>query len=506
MCADKNDATAKASAVWKRIEQWMKANVSKAKRKAWFPRGASESEIAKAEAIIGLSLPEEVRASYLIHNGSGEIGNDGFLLSLEEIQEEWSLYKELLDNGTFEDITTWIKGPVKEEWFNPKWIPLTHHDSGDCVSLDMDPAVGGVVGQVIDMPHELGSGRTVLKSSFLKWLAKFAKELESGKWVYNKEEEALEEYDAQSEAELNRGTEGMEKILSHSWNTVFWVGTSPDGKIALLHAGMKVMSVEIASRKQMKVLGNLKLNKLIEKDDVINAAVFSPDGRQLALATTADIRVWNLTGELAASFNPGEDRIADGLAFTEGGSLLIASIQDGIIIVFDVVQMSKVCEYRTQRFGKSEWGRYPVAFSADGSHVFLATEPKGAEICDVRTGKALPLEKAPKVFSPAAFSNDGSHVAVSLGQDTLSVWDTASRKPIWRKKGKDPYGLVSLVFSPDGHFLLAGNFKNLRVFEVATGEVVSVLDTPADALAFLPGGTSFLIGRQAGLWLAHLNF
>ena len=54
--------------IWDRIEAWLKINAPEMMNHL-LP-GVTEQDIRKAEAIFDLALPEEVKASYRIHNGS----------------------------------------------------------------------------------------------------------------------------------------------------------------------------------------------------------------------------------------------------------------------------------------------------------------------------------------------------------------------------------------------------------------------------------------------------
>jgi hypothetical protein len=48
--------------------------------------------------------------------------------------------------------------------------------------IDLDPAAGGVVGQLLEFDHEVGP-RCVLAPSFTAWLQRIATGLEEGKFV-----------------------------------------------------------------------------------------------------------------------------------------------------------------------------------------------------------------------------------------------------------------------------------------------------------------------------------
>jgi cell wall assembly regulator SMI1 len=78
-------------------------------------------------------------------------------------------------------------GGVVRDWWHPKWIPLTSDGCGNSHCLDLNPGPTGAVGQIIIMWHDDPS-RPVEAGSFRIWLEQFATDLESGKYVYLKNE------------------------------------------------------------------------------------------------------------------------------------------------------------------------------------------------------------------------------------------------------------------------------------------------------------------------------
>lgn len=172
--------------VWKRIEEWLKNNAPAVFEK--LASGASETEIAKTERSLPVQLPEEVKESYRLHNGHpGWFISGGELLSLEGIEQEWTIWKELLDNGDFQDEgglegTSSPDAGIQAHWWNDKWIPVTTNGCGDNLCLDMAPAEGGTIGQIITMVHDHES-RSLIAPSFRTWLEDFADDLEAGKYI-----------------------------------------------------------------------------------------------------------------------------------------------------------------------------------------------------------------------------------------------------------------------------------------------------------------------------------
>ena len=179
--------------IWNRIEIWLVANAPEILNN--LQPGATDEAIKQAEIFLGIELPEDVKASYRLHNGQDGYNGlmDGWeLLSLERMMDEWKIWKELLDSGDFDDSKSDPDSPIQADWWNAKWIPLTSNGCGDHHCLDLDPAPGGNVGQIITMWHDW-ERREIVASRFQNWLEQLAADLESGKYIFSKEDGGLVE-------------------------------------------------------------------------------------------------------------------------------------------------------------------------------------------------------------------------------------------------------------------------------------------------------------------------
>ncbi|MGA7730174.1 MAG: SMI1/KNR4 family protein [Chloroflexia bacterium] len=171
---------------WDRIEKWLVANSPKAL--AGLNPGCGEDAIEKLEAILGVELPEDFRASYKIHNGQEYdspwmIGGKE-LMSLERIEIEWSSMLELLDGGDFDGLKSLAEGPMRNDWWNRAWVPITYDGAGNYFCMDLDPAPGGNRGQLVRFWHD-ANDRNVIAPSFGDWLRQYADDLEAGVYIGN---------------------------------------------------------------------------------------------------------------------------------------------------------------------------------------------------------------------------------------------------------------------------------------------------------------------------------
>jgi cell wall assembly regulator SMI1 len=171
--------------VWSRIEAWLAANAPAIA--AGLNPPASSRELAKTERFLGARLPQDVRLSYLRHNGQSRGSPAMFAgwewYSLERVRYAWQVWKGLLDRGTFAGMVNHGDGSaVRKDWWHPAWIPVTAIDTGDHHCLDLAPGPQGTVGQVIEIWNDARL-RLVVATSFREWLTDFADDLERGDYM-----------------------------------------------------------------------------------------------------------------------------------------------------------------------------------------------------------------------------------------------------------------------------------------------------------------------------------
>jgi cell wall assembly regulator SMI1 len=174
--------------VWLRIERWLAAHAPVILES--LQPGATVEEILRIETYLGVTFPEAVRESYLIHNGQSQnvvgLMGEWELLSLDGVRGDWETWKYLFDGGDFKGLEVVPADTVVASWWHPKWIPLTTNYCGDHHCLDMTTAAGSGTGQIISLLHD-DPRRQVVAPGFENWLTGFADDLESGAYTYSDE-------------------------------------------------------------------------------------------------------------------------------------------------------------------------------------------------------------------------------------------------------------------------------------------------------------------------------
>jgi cell wall assembly regulator SMI1 len=194
---------------WRRIEAWLSAHCPEVV--AALRPGLPEKAIAAVEKVLGLPLPEDVKASYRIHDGRGRIPEDfqdrakregasdrpGFVtsvfynLGLDRLDEArkaptaWDDVEEEPDRDR--DNQDFPPDAIRRTPEEFGLVPLFEDENGDAgLGIDLDPGPNGVVGQVVlfDRRHR---SRSVLARSWGQFLEDYADELEAGNFEFRQE-------------------------------------------------------------------------------------------------------------------------------------------------------------------------------------------------------------------------------------------------------------------------------------------------------------------------------
>lgn len=140
--------------IWIELENYYIANYPQGLEQ--LGDGATDEEIDTVETTLGYKLPSALRESLKIHNGSDNNDYRGFLLvNCEDLVNDYTVYKDLYDGGDFDDIGEVEGNPgVQPVWWDYGWIPFAIDGGGNQYCVDLNPADGGVHGQVITMWHD----------------------------------------------------------------------------------------------------------------------------------------------------------------------------------------------------------------------------------------------------------------------------------------------------------------------------------------------------------------
>jgi cell wall assembly regulator SMI1 len=241
--------------LWQRIERWLATHAPHILDR--FNPGVSEEELAQTEAALGVTFPENLKASYRIHNGGCCLPPWQETLSLADMVGTWGMFKEYWDQDDHDPFLDKPPGPVQPFHWHPKWIPfLWSGYGGEYLCFDLAPGPGGQLGQVVRRLHESDPAEFIA-NSFEVLLSQVADDLEAGKYLIlsgQLEERLTEGKEARAQArrydceQPSAGKQLLEQALRPEWQGRI---VSEDEKIVLaqqvMAKYMQVLQMELAS-------------------------------------------------------------------------------------------------------------------------------------------------------------------------------------------------------------------------------------------------------------------
>ncbi len=236
----------------------------------------------------------------------------------------------------------------------------------------------------------------------------------------------------------------------------------------------------------------------IEKIGPPSRVVFSADGlRLVTFESTRQVRTWSAAdgSEVAVLWKP-----------TEGGEWARAISADGSRIAASATQLrvhDVAAGAPSPAEFKSAMAVRTAAFSPDGAWLAGGGEEGLLHLWDAATGVLRWKKMAHDgTIRGIAWSSDGKRIATGSADGTARAWDAAGGEAIARvlrhSFKADAEMVGSVAFSPDGASLAVGGAHILRLWDVATGEVL-VEYPPFDyirVVAFSPDGKTLAVGTD----------
>ena len=243
---------------------------------------------------------------------------------------------------------------------------------------------------------------------------------------------------------------------------------SPDGSLLATYANDSL--VKLWDTEEWRLVHSLEneTNSTINSLSPIDIAVFSPDGRHIAVAQPSSLRVWDTeTGRQLVRWHP----------FPES-------------------------TYRPH-FGSIT----DVAFSPQGRYLASVGLDRTAKVWDVEAGtQLLDIDIFLNYVLTVDWSPDGGQFATAGYDGRAIVWDRATGQEVARFEGHQRGAVLSLDYSPDGtHIVTSGRDGSVRAWDAEMGiqlyelperaEPVSRLSPPrrpVEHVSYSPRGDRFL--------------
>jgi WD40 repeat protein len=209
------------------------------------------------------------------------------------------------------------------------------------------------------------------------------------------------------------------------------------------------------------------------------AAAMSPDGRRVAIGTSADgVPIIEIaTGKIEREL-PGHGRGVPNLVYSNGGQRLATASEDGFVHVWNAADWSN---YKTLPIPKRIYRSTPLALTSDGAMLACPGPDGVARLIDLASGQERHIFKNDGYFSAGLhvssvpwdqihFTADDLHVVMKSWQGTVAIRERVTGKWVsWLERG-----------SWNAQVAVSRDSKLLAMGVVKVG-VVAVNLAPADA-------------------------
>ncbi|KIK33731.1 hypothetical protein CY34DRAFT_99100, partial [Suillus luteus UH-Slu-Lm8-n1] len=238
----------------------------------------------------------------------------------------------------------------------------------------------------------------------------------------------------------------------------------------------------------------------LEHPDGVWGVSFSKDS-QLISTSCQDklVRTWTLVPHVTMILKGHEKHVND-VAFILGTRLLVSGSNDKSLRVWNLDTGKQVGEPLLDH-DDMVWR---IAASSDGRWIVSGGYNGSILVWEVATNKTE-LKRVPISFEGhkgsvwgVVFAPDSKTFASASWDETVCVWKRETGEIMLGPLEVGSQALsVSLAFTPDGLRLVSGNYKDIRVSDATTGNMIKQFDAhtgdsePFLSLAIAPNGTKF---------------
>lgn len=242
----------------------------------------------------------------------------------------------------------------------------------------------------------------------------------------------------------------------------------------------------------------------------ITALAFSPDGKMLAVASSAvgeahDVRLYDFHSTAApytakgTIVNTHQDAI-HALAFSPDGEILASCGYDRVIKLWDTAAKKELRVLKDHSDAV-----YGISFSPDGKWLASAAADRAVKVWDAAAGKRLhTLSESTDWVYATAFSPDGRHLAAAGVDKSIRIWRiSAEGGRIVQSVFAHESSVSRLVYSADGQTLFSlGEDRVVKAWDAARmveRKVYPRQPETALSLAIRPDGKQLALGRYDGV-------
>ncbi len=254
---------------------------------------------------------------------------------------------------------------------------------------------------------------------------------------------------------------------------------------------------------------------LIGHTAIVLQTQFSPDDSQIATASNdGTVRLWSVANGTNLAVLGNHPGGVWAIAYSPDGKQLASVSRDGKLELWDTSTHNLI---KSLDSGTAGWQVNSLIFEQEDNVILIASGCVYVQMCsaqgtgdlrrmDLATGEIttlLPFGNEDLIFSQdhSLFSADG-HQGQLVGRVSSGQYEIV-------QTFTSPYGTGALrgaAISPDGSLFLSGNFYGVHVWDVATSQMIGLVQNPYQVgyygkMFFSADGRIFLVGSGViSLW------
>ena len=257
---------------------------------------------------------------------------------------------------------------------------------------------------------------------------------------------------------------------------VFDFDYSPDGTQLAVASTIGIWIYDAETRDEVKLLS--------VQTDFLRTVKYSPDGKKLASGTyESTIKIWDVeTGDEKHTLK-GHDGFVHSTTFSTDGKTLVSGSRDEFIIFWNLENLEPIT-ILPGHIGSVD----SLTFSPNGE--ILASSSRYAHrisLWNARTGDFIRfLSGHTEGIDSINFMSDGSTLVSGSYDGTIRFWNTKTGKQL------KSYGGMSAVISPEGN-KVAGHLEDgsIQIWNINSGDILRTINTPyktVEIIKFSPDG------------------
>jgi WD40 repeat protein len=207
-----------------------------------------------------------------------------------------------------------------------------------------------------------------------------------------------------------------------------------------------------------------------------HSIAYSPDGKWILTGSQYDVRIWDAANrrELKTLITGSFSRVC--VSWKPGGKYCVVSTEENIRI-YDTETWKIV-----NRLRGHQATIYDIAYSSDGRRIASSSEDKTIKIWDAETGKEIRTITGQRYFRDMAWKPNTKQLAAVTPDGGIKIWDSETGREISNFTG----GTQSVIYSPDGRYLIAGTYGRMSVLDTGTGRIIKSIQSPNQFQEFEP--------------------